>query len=92
MTQEARIHPRIAKRERLPVYSYRTILQGSYEVVGSIHQLVQIAAVNPPLSLRGCNKHFERRIARARAHASETGINAVTAFFHCNERIRHAET
>jgi site-specific recombinase XerD len=55
--------------EGLAVHPHRAVLQRAHEVVGGIHQLVEVAAVVPAHAVGSGDEDLQRGIARARAHA-----------------------
>src|SRR3546814_9482597 len=76
VAEEARIDPGIAERERFAVDAHRAVLQRPDEILRCVHQLHHIAAVIPALAIYRGNEHLERRVARARAHSGQAGVDA----------------
>jgi hypothetical protein len=91
MPQKTRVNPGIAQCKRLAIDPERPILQRTHNVIGRVHQTIQIATVLPALAHGSGNKHFERRVARARSHSCETRIDPVATFLDCHQRIRDAQ-
>ncbi len=80
--QEGGIDAGITERQRFAIDAHRAVLQRAHQVFRRVHQLEQIAAVLPSVNIGGGDEHFQRRIARARAHAGEAGIDADRAVLH----------
>ncbi|MNV52750.1 hypothetical protein D3C71_1448590 [compost metagenome] len=45
----------------------------------------------PAHALGGGDEHFQRRVARARAHAGQARVDTVAAFFHRDDGVGHAQ-
>src|SRR5690554_576272 len=91
MTQEAGVHTGVAQGQGFSVNPYRTVLQRAHNVVGSVHQGVQVGTMVPAQFVEGSNTHFQRRVAGPGTHAGEAGVDAVTAFFHRHDGVGHTQ-
>ena len=91
MAQEAGVDPGITQAEGFAINSHRTVLQRPDDIVGGVHQRVEIGAMVPAEALRGGDEHLQRRVAGASAHSSQRGVDAVAALFHRDDGIGHAE-
>src|SRR3546814_10731468 len=67
------------------------VLQRPDEILRCVHQLHHIAAVIPALAIYRGNEHLERRVARARAHSGQAGVDADRAFLRGDDRIGDAQ-
>ena len=91
MAQEAGVHAGIAQRQRFAVHPHRAVLQRTHQIVGGVHQRIQIGAVLPAKLIRRGDKHLQRRVACACAHTGQTGIDTITTLFYRSNRVRHAK-
>jgi len=81
----------VAEAEGLAVDAHRTVPQRTHQVVGGVHQAILVGAVVPAHALGGGDEHFQRRVAGAGAHAGQAGVDTVTALFHRDDGVGHAE-
>ena len=91
MAQEAGVDSGVAQRQRFAVDTHRAILQRPHQLIGRVHQGVEIGAMLPAELVGGGNKHLQRRIARPRPHPGQAGVNAIAPLFHRDDRVRHPE-
>ncbi len=64
VAQEAGVTSGVAQRQRFAVDTHRAILQRPHQLIGRVHQGVEIGAMLPAELVGGGNKHLQRRIAR----------------------------
>src|SRR3546814_1600459 len=69
----------------------RSVLQRSNEIVGRVHQREQVAAVRPALAIGNSDERFDRRVARARPHASKARVDSHRTRFDGNERVGNSK-
>src|SRR5690554_4105568 len=91
VAQEAGVHAGIAQGQGFTVHTHRAVLQRAHDVVSGVHQGVHVGAVVPAHFVEGGNAHFQWGVAGTGTHAGEAGVDAVTAFFHCDDGVGHAQ-
>ena len=91
VAQEARIDAGVAERQALAIDPHRPVLQRPHEVVGDVHQNVQVAAGLDPHAVEHGDQHLDRRVAGARAHAGERGVDAHRAGFDAGDGVGDAQ-
>ena len=91
MAQEAGIDPGIAERQGLAIDAHRAVLKRANQILGGVHQGVEIAAVVPALRLGSGDEDLQRRIAGARAHAGQRGVNPDRPALHRDDAVGDAE-
>src|SRR3546814_3620166 len=91
VAEEGRINTSIAQAQGLAIDLNRSVLQRSNEIVGRVHQREQVAAVRPALAIGNSDERFDRRVARARPHASKARVDSHRTRFDGNERVGNSK-
>lgn len=76
MSKEARINTGIAKAQRFTIDPDRSVLKGADKVLGRIHELIEIATMEPAPAFRDGDEYFQRRVSCTGTHSRETGVDA----------------